>query len=62
MLPEVLSAAQLGSRLRVLVADRIEHPDVWLKAQPPTDRITDIQQVRPNLEDVFVTCTGEGPQ
>lgn len=58
-LPEVLSAAQLGARLRVLVDERVETPDKWLGALPEIRESRKIECVRPNLEDVFVTCTGE---
>ncbi|MGD9299260.1 MAG: ABC transporter ATP-binding protein [Thiohalocapsa sp.] len=57
-LPEVISAAQLGSRLRVLVHASIPDPVAWLRAQPAAKEITDIEAVRPSLEDVFVTSTG----
>lgn len=62
ILPEVIAAAQLGARLRVLVKDNIADPLRFLKAQncaAPEDVLT---LVRPSLEDVFVTCTGEGRQ
>ncbi|MBK1647662.1 ABC transporter ATP-binding protein [Rhabdochromatium marinum] len=58
-LPEILSAAQLGSRLRVLVRDRITEPERWLKELPVARDLTQIASVRPSLEDVFVTCTGQ---
>jgi ABC-2 type transport system ATP-binding protein len=57
-LPEVLAAAQLGARLRVLVRDAVVDPLSFLAKQPcvgPEDSLT---PVRPSLEDVFVTCTG----
>ena len=54
-LPEVLSAAQIGSRLRVLVARKIADPLVWLKLQVGE---RELFLVQPSLEDVFVTCTG----
>ncbi|MBY5920204.1 ATP-binding cassette domain-containing protein [Ferrimonas balearica] len=57
-LPEVMSAAQLGARLRVLIADRIESPERWLATLPMLGSATSIEPVRPSLEDVFVTCTG----
>jgi len=63
-LPEVISAAQLGSRLRVLVAGRINDPVAWLRAQPLRPAPSLLQPARPSLEDVFVTSTGaqvEGP-
>ena len=53
--PQVLSAAQLGTRLRVLVRDQTEQPQQWLQAQVNGRRI---EAVRPSLEDVFVACTG----
>jgi ABC-2 type transport system ATP-binding protein len=55
---EVISAAQLGSRLRVLVQDRIADPVSWLQAQALQPRPQAMEQVRPSLEDVFVTSTG----
>jgi ABC-2 type transport system ATP-binding protein len=61
-LPEVISAAQLGSRLRVLVRDHINDPVDWLKAQPLTPKPTSVGLARPSLEDVFVTSTGSGRQ
>jgi ABC-2 type transport system ATP-binding protein len=60
-LPEVISAAQLGSRLRVLVRDRITEPVAWLRAQSLQPNPARIEQVRPSLEDVFVTSTGSTP-
>lgn len=54
--PQVLSAAQLGTRLRVLVRDQTEQPQQWLQAQVNGRRI---EAVRPSLEDVFVACTGQ---
>ncbi|WP_061012789.1 ABC transporter ATP-binding protein [Photobacterium leiognathi] len=61
-LPEVRSAAQLGIRLRVLVSKAITHPIEWLKAQIPELKTSVMTITRPSLEDVFVTCTGEGRQ
>nr|WP_207187982.1 ABC transporter ATP-binding protein [Thiorhodovibrio winogradskyi] len=59
-LPEILSAAQLGSRLRVLVRDQVAEPKTWLRALPVARDLTNITPARPSLEDVFVTCTGHG--
>ncbi len=65
-LPEILSAAQIGSRLRVLVTNSVSEPLPWLQARVGETRgqgaqiETQIEMVRPNLEDVFVTCTGQG--
>ncbi|MCD8522831.1 MAG: ABC transporter ATP-binding protein [Saccharospirillaceae bacterium] len=56
--PQVLSAAQLGTRLRVLIRDQTEQPQQWLQAQVNGRRI---DAVRPSLEDVFVACTGQHP-
>ncbi|MGI2190271.1 ATP-binding cassette domain-containing protein [Shewanella baltica] len=52
----VLSAAQIGSCLRVLVRSDIEDPLAWLK---PRVASRTMEEVRASLEDVFVTCTGE---
>jgi len=57
-LPQVVSAAQLGSRLRVLVADDIDDPVAWLRAQPVAVGAGTIEAARPSLEDVFVISTG----
>lgn len=51
----VLSAAQIGSRLRVLVQSSIADPLAWLSPRVAGRALT---EVRPSLEDVFVTCTG----
>ncbi|WP_305368890.1 ABC transporter ATP-binding protein [Photobacterium leiognathi] len=61
-LSEVSSAAQLGIRLRVLVSKNITNPIEWLKAQIPELKTSVMTITRPSLEDVFVTCTGEGRQ
>ncbi|PVB60615.1 ABC transporter ATP-binding protein [Labrenzia sp. 011] len=58
----IVAAAQLGARLRVLVTDDIPDPESYLKAKPETAGASLIERVRPNLEDVFVTSTGEGRQ
>lgn len=58
-LPEVISAAQLGSHLRVLVNKKVDDPISLLRQQPclkPNDKLA---LVRPSLEDVFVSCTGQ---
>lgn len=52
----VLSAAQIGSRLQVLVRSDIADPLAWLK---PKIANRAMEEVRASLEDVFVTCTGE---
>lgn len=52
----ILSAAQIGSRLRVLVSTDINDPLAWL--QPKVAGRT-MAEVRASLEDVFVLCTNE---
>ncbi|MCL1124864.1 ABC transporter ATP-binding protein [Shewanella surugensis] len=62
-LDSVISVAQQGVHLRVLIKDLITEPIAWLRAQVPEQMNTrDIKLVRPSLEDVFVNCTGEGRQ
>lgn len=61
-LKEITAAAQLGARLRILVQDHIKDPEAYLKEREETKGATQIQRVRPNLEDVFVSATGEGRQ
>ncbi|MFK4753840.1 ABC transporter ATP-binding protein [Oceanobacter antarcticus] len=51
----IVSAAQLGTRLRVLVDNDVDAPLQWL-AQWTGQR--PLEQVRPSLEDVFVVATG----
>lgn len=60
-IPEVISAAQQGTHLRVLIHNSVAEPDTWFKqAHAPLAAGRDIHLVRPSLEDVFVHCTGEG--
>ncbi len=61
-IPEIISAAQLGARLRVLVNKSVTQPSEFLSQLPFSENFTDLTMVRPSLEDVFVTCTGEGRQ
>ncbi len=58
-LPAVISAAQLGARLRVLVNKSEVSPIEYLQQQPFIDANISLELVRPSLEDVFVTCTGK---
>lgn len=61
-MPLVLSTAQQGSCLRVLVASSIDHPDTWLRQQFPRQLANHlVHQVRPSLEDVFVQYTRRKP-
>jgi ABC-2 type transport system ATP-binding protein len=62
ILPEVISAAQLGAHLRVLVKNSITDPLAFLSRQNSINSEASLSVVRPSLEDVFVTCTGEGRQ
>lgn len=57
--PEIRSAAQIGARLRVLVRKSVTDPEEWFAALPEAQSVTAVRQIRPNLEDVFVTSTGE---
>lgn len=58
-LPEVVSTAQQGTHLRVLIKEDIAEPEAWLRrAHPELVAQRQIHQVRPSLEDVFVHCTG----
>lgn len=52
----VVSTAQIGERLRVLVSLEQPQPEAWLKAQVSTDY--QVVPARPSLEDVFVVNTG----
>lgn len=61
-LPEVVTAAQLGARLRVLVKKTIAEPVLFLQQHHGFGPDDQLSIVRPSLEDVFVTCTGEGRQ
>lgn len=61
-LPEVLAAAQLGARLRVLVRNAAADPLAFLTRQPCVRPEDSLSAVRPSLEDVFVTCTGRNGQ
>ena len=56
-LPEVISAAQLGARLRVLVDLQVADPTAFLNQLEGIDRQAELTRVRPSLEDVFVSCT-----
>ncbi|MEM7223014.1 MAG: ABC transporter ATP-binding protein [Pseudomonadota bacterium] len=56
-LPGVVSAAQIGSRLRVLVSQEIADPMAWFSDQPQAQFASHVEIVRANLEDVFVTKT-----
>lgn len=55
----IVSAAQLGSRLRVLVDAGIHDPVAFLGQQSLVAPDASMALVRPSLEDVFVTSTGK---
>ena len=58
-LPRVLSTAQQGTYLRVLVDEQVSDAALWLRNQLPDVMAgRNVRQVRPSLEDVFVQCTG----
>ncbi|AMO58001.1 ABC transporter ATP-binding protein [Endozoicomonas montiporae] len=57
-LPDILSTAQQGTYLRVLVNQHIAEPEQWLRQTHPDIMAgRSVRQVRPSLEDVFVQCT-----
>ena len=55
----ILSVAQVGSRLRVLVAPETNDPQATVAAAVAEFAEVQTQPTRPNLEDVFVLATGE---
>lgn len=57
--PQVISAAQQGTHLRVLVDEKIANPQRWLQQEfAAIMQGRQVNLVRPSLEDVFVHCTG----
>ena len=58
----VISATQLGAQLRVLVKKDVQDPVEFIKQQSFCQDTWQVNSVRPSLEDVFVTCTGQGRQ
>lgn len=61
-LSDVISVAQQGTRLRILVKKSVVNPIDMLIQQPSVSATDQLAIVRGSLEDVFVTCTGEGRQ
>lgn len=59
---QIRTAAQLGVRLRVLIYQDVEQPIAWLRKTFPELEQAEMEVVRPSLEDVFVSMTGEGRQ
>lgn len=59
ILPEVVSASQLGAHLRVLVNKTIADPMGFLTNTHIMPSKTEMRIVRPSLEDVFVLSTGQ---
>lgn len=59
---QVRTAAQLGVRLRVLIYQKVAQPIDWLRQTLPELSDAEMEIVRPTLEDVFVSVTGEGRQ
>jgi len=60
---DIISAAQQGTHLRVLIKENIDDPKAWLQ-QKFSDAMQgrELSLVRPSLEDVFVHSTGQGRQ
>ncbi|MDP5137781.1 ABC transporter ATP-binding protein [Rheinheimera baltica] len=56
-LAPVISTAQIGNTLRVLLTPGLPDAKAWLHQQVAH---INIEQVKPNLEDVFVASTGVG--
>ncbi len=57
-LPEVLSVAQIGARLRVLLYREVAAPDDTVRTALAQAGVTaEVGIARPSLEDVFVTAT-----
>lgn len=54
--PEIMSAAQIGAHLRILVKQQVHDPLSFI-SQLSGGRNTVL--ARPSLEDVFVACTGD---
>lgn len=61
-MPEIISVAQQGVRLRVLIHDAIQSPVNWIQQAIDPNIGREIQQVRPSLEDVFVKFTQKETQ
>ena len=56
--PEIISSAQIGAHLRVLVKKDVHEPLRFLNQLNILPKNNQMSVVRPSLEDVFVTCTG----
>lgn len=56
-IPAIISTAQLGTRLRVLISDSIAEPAIWLQQYLTSQQVAAL--ARPSLEDVFVISTRE---
>ncbi|MXU64309.1 ABC transporter ATP-binding protein [Oceanomicrobium pacificus] len=55
--PEVLSTAQIGARLRVLLRPDLDRPEAVVRTILGAREDVSAEQVDPNLEDVFVAAT-----
>ena len=61
LLPDVMSVAQQGIYLRVLVENHVKDINYWIQQQQKKLLMgRNIRLVRPSLEDVFVNSTKEG--
>ncbi|TXS94043.1 ABC transporter ATP-binding protein [Parahaliea maris] len=58
--PEIISAAQQGNRLRVLMTPEVEDPLQCLDRLAGPGRALERTLARPNLEDVFMAATAKG--
>jgi len=60
--PDITSVAQIGARLRVLVAEGVSDAEAAVALALRDHPDVSVRPVRPNLEDVFVLATrGEAP-
>ena len=60
--PQVMSIAQLGTRLHALVDPAVPEPEALLwRALESAGVAADVERARPSLEDVFVAATRREP-
>jgi ABC-2 type transport system ATP-binding protein len=58
--PDITSVTQLGTRIRVLVGKAVSDPVAYVQALLQTGCVeAKVDLTRPNLEDVFVSNTGD---
>lgn len=56
-LPDVISASQIGTRLRVMLGADIDDPVAYLRTNGALEADHEVSETRPNLEDVFIFTT-----